>query len=113
MQNNRPYREKPSLPSDIKKAKLLCYSALYPGKDDEFLDKIIRSKNAAYAPFKSYLRLAKKAAETKQSIGASFNLVNRDIDYKLYHNSLVILHLKMRQTMNQTLMMLFLNLLIH
>ena len=83
MQNNRPYREKPSLPNDIKKAKLLCYSALYPGKDDEFLDKIIRSKNAAYAPFKSYLRLAKKAAETKQSIGASFNLVNRDIDYKL------------------------------
>ena len=83
MQNNRQFKEKKHISLDIQKAKLLCYSALYPGHDDEFLDKISRSKGSAYAPFLNYLNLAKRAAETKQSIGASFNLVNRDIDYKL------------------------------
>ena len=63
MQNNRPFKEKKYISPDIQKAKLLCYSALYPGHDDEFLDRIIRSKGSAYAPFLNYLRLAKKAAE--------------------------------------------------
>ncbi|MCR5231761.1 MAG: AAA family ATPase, partial [Acholeplasmatales bacterium] len=83
MQREYPKREEKQKRNDSNKAKLLCYSSIYPGRDDETLRKIIRSKNTAYYPFLNYLKLAKQAAETKQSIGASFNLVNRDIDYKL------------------------------
>ncbi len=83
MQREYPKREEKQKRNDSNKAKLLCYSSIYPGRDDETLWKIIRNKNAAYYPFLNYLKLAKQAAETKQSIGASFNLVNRDIDYKL------------------------------
>lgn len=79
MQNNKPYNEKP----DVEKAKALCYSALYPRAPEDILGKIMSGKRKQFSPFLNYINLAKKAAESKQQIGAAFTVVNRDIDYKL------------------------------
>ncbi len=79
MQNNKPYNVK----LDVEKAKALCYSALYPRAPEDILGKIMSGKRKQFSPFLNYINLAKKAAESKQQIGASFTVVNRDIDYKL------------------------------
>lgn len=68
---------------DSEKAKLLCYASLYPDYDDERLLKVANTKYMAYKPFLNYISLALKAAQSKQSIGAKFVIVDRDKDYRL------------------------------
>ena len=68
---------------NLGKSQILCYSSLYPNLEDDRLKWKIWQMEKTYKPFKNYLNLAKKAAEKKQLNGAYFNVVDRNIDYKL------------------------------